>query len=496
MARLLVALGLLAGGACESRGAGAPCTSHGQCDDGYQCLDQICSPRCESNSVCGDGYRCTDSGLCNLVVSSIGDRCQSEWDCGLKQSCVLDASDPNNDQQLEASCQEQGVGGNVGSDCTADSDCRNNLCSLGHCSQVCQLNSDCPQDTGCEAIPRIIDDDSALFRGCLQNTGVLSTTFPMDSPSQRLLIPVPSSAQSFAVVAKTNDREHLVGVTRVVSPQGRLLFRESGSFEEFINNPIRYSRAQQVSTLLYPNSDTLAIETGIYEVDVEASLPPFGPGTSIPEVTVFYKVSASRILDLHFYFLDLDEHPCRDSFDVNTLDSITAVNSKNFQEDYPGEIKSIFSQADVQIGKITYSDIERADLDGVTGKERLGELLILAQNTSGIAIFLVRSLSPDGIQALGNGVPGPPTTPETVSSGVAVAVDTLCYRSWEDMARVTAHSMAGHMGLWDNRDLAGTTDPIDDSDSSSQNLMFFGEFGGTELSEGQRRILGLYPGLR
>ena len=50
------------------------------------------------------------------------------------------------------------------------------------------------------------------------------------------------------------------------------------------------------------------------------------------------------------------------------------------------------------------------------------------------------------------------------------------------------------MGLQHNRELADAdgnffTDLIDDSDNSENNLMFFGELGGTDISPGQRDIL-------
>ena len=79
------------------------------------------------------------------------------------------------------------------------------------------------------------------------------------------------------------------------------------------------------------------------------------------------------------------------------------------------------------------------------------------------------------------------------------AADTLCYRSWTQLARQTAHGIARHMGLFRNRepdDVATHVDPIADSDESLDNLMHWSEFGGTALSEGQRKILQASPVLR
>jgi len=342
----------------------------------------------------------------------------------------------------------------------------------------------------------VLESGSALFSGCLQNSGVLATTMPVNSPAASLRIPVPSSAKSFAIVSKVADFAHLVGVTQVVAPDGDLLFRESNAFSDFFANPIRYRRDMKISTMIIPNSEKFNVETGVYKVDIKASLPPFGLGTAIPRVSVLYKMSESKVLDLHFYFLDLSHHPCREKFDNGVLDAGEAARSASFQSDYLGEIKRIFAQATIPIGNVDYHDISRPDLDGIGNQAKLRELFALAQNKEGIAIFLVRSLEESGVQATQISIPGPPRTPQSASSGVAVSINTLCYRSWTDLARVSAHAIAAQMGLWDNRDPQGTPDPIGDSSIGSENLMFFSEFGGTELSPGQSVVLGLYPGLR
>lgn len=488
--------------ACGGGGAGAPCANHGDCDDAYQCLAQVCSPRCDRNSDCGDGYQCESSGLCKIVSSELGDSCASEWDCGLGQSCTLDIADPNGDSQLASTCQAQGEGGNVGSLCAQDEDCRNNLCTLGHCSQVCAVREDCPETSFCDSIPRILQNtDWAYFDGCLPLTSTLTTHLNLEKsgPTQNLRIPVPASAESFSIVSKVDDSSHLVGVTRVVAPNSQLLFNNPESLEDFLASPIRYARSKEVSTLTFPSDGVQPIQHGVFDVKVEASLPPFGAGTATPDISVHYKLNKSRILDLTFYFADLEDHPCEVQMGGAPITAESAQNSEVFKEQYLAEITRIFEKAGIIVEpQATYQDIspKRPDLDGITSDADLRKLFQTATNEKGIAIFLVRSLPSDGVQTLGTSIPGPPRTPGTSSSGIAVSMDSLCYRSWESLARVTAHSIAGQMGLWNNRDPDGITDPIGDSDRSTENLMYFGEFGGTELSAGQSRVLGLYPGLR
>jgi hypothetical protein len=74
-------------------------------------------------------------------------------------------------------------------------------------------------------------------------------------------------------------------------------------------------------------------------------------------------------------------------------------------------------------------------------------------------------------------------------------MDTLCYRDWHALARITAHSLGRQMGLYHNRAPDGAPDTISDSDESIENLMYFGDFGGSQLSDGQRDVLRRYPGL-
>ena len=152
--------------------------------------------------------------------------------------------------------------------------------------------------------------------------------------------------------------------------------------------------------------------------------------------------------------------------------------------------------AGVRLGTVTYRDIlGRGDLDSV-GREGLGDLLELSTEPTGISVFLVRSMEPVGVQALIGGQPGPPRTPGTRASGIAVSMDTLCYRDWHVLARITAHSLARQMGLYYNRAPDGAPDTISDSDEDIDNLMFFTDFGGLQLSEGQKQVLRRYPGLQ
>jgi hypothetical protein len=160
-----------------------------------------------------------------------------------------------------------------------------------------------------------------------------------------------------------------------------------------------------------------------------------------------------------------------------------------FQTDFLGAMRSTFAAGGVALGSIDYSDLlDHPDLDGLD-ISNASELLSLGAHTDGVNVFFVRSLSPAGLQAFGPN-PGPAGLANTAQSGVIIPLDTLCYRAWTDVARVAAHEIARYMGLYDNVEIDQVhVDPIDDSDQSPSNLMFYSESGGTELSPGQRTIL-------
>ena len=221
-------------------------------------------------------------------------------------------------------------------------------------------------------------------------------------------------------------------------------------------------------------------------------------GTATPSMTAVIKLGYGRTLDLHFYFLNLDDHPCGDRFG-GKLDATTAQDATFFTS-YLGELSRIFAPA-FKIETITYEDLrDHPDLDGLDIANAQA-LLSLGKHSTGINVFFVRTLSPVGLQAVGPN-PGPAGLGGTRQSGVIIGVDTLCYRSWNDLARLTAHELARYMGLYRNIEqdplIPGEThlDPINDSDDSPSNLMFYSELGGTDLSFGQADILSRSAVLR
>jgi hypothetical protein len=264
-------------------------------------------------------------------------------------------------------------------------------------------------------------------------------------------------------------------------------------------NPVRHQPALGQSVLVMPSSPSVALEAGSYLLTVSSlRASPDGtdvPGTATPAATAVVKLDSSIILDLHFYFLNLDDHPCSASF-AGSLDATVAKTASFFQTDYVGTMRTIFAHGGVALGSTTFEDLkDHPDLDGLD-VANAPALLALGDHSVGINVFFVRTLSPVGLQAFGPN-PGPAGLAHTAQSGIVIGLDTLCYRTWSELARLSAHVLARYMGLYDNVELDPShTDPIDDSDLSSSNLMFYSELGGTDLSAGQRSILSRSAVLR
>jgi hypothetical protein len=492
---LLLGLGGL-GGCSDGAAVGEACHRHSDCESTLQCTKSTCRPRCVRAPDCGDGYSCDEDGLCVAAHGGPGATCKSEVDCAPGLSCQIEVVDQN---RIRSRCAAQNLGAPAGAGCVIDADCRNGTCALGRCADLCRVTRDCASGESCMSIPHV-GADGTPFDGCLPSSGVLSWTIPPSSGE--ILLPVPNRAEHASLVIST-AAPRAAGAVSVVSPSGRLLYKpcssvldvtcsEAEQHEQFFQNPIRHQRASGISVLALP-STSVAFETGAYRVRAMSFFGDDTPGPA-PALTAVVRIAPASTLDLHFYFLDLDQHPCAAAFGNAKLDRTSAQVEAYFQDDFLDNLGDIFKEAGLDLGKVTYEDIDRPDLDGLEiGKA--SSLFKLGKYERGVNVFFVRNLSPIGIQAYGPS-PGPGGLAGTAKSGIIVGLDTLCYRSWKQLARLTAHEIARYMGLYNNVEMGGKTDAILDSDTSPDNLMFYSELGGKALSPGQRDILRRSPVLR
>jgi hypothetical protein len=491
----LLWLVLLTGCPGSSGGIGDLCSDISDCSSQLQCVAGACEPLCVRAPDCGAGYSCNENGFCEVATGQLGEPCASEVECAGGLACELD---PDTDAagNLMASCTPTTETRPSGATCTRDADCHNNLCALGRCVDLCTDTRDCVTGTACVAIPRV-EASGAMFHGCLQAQGTLAWTIPVAASVQSVSLPIPESAQSIAVTLGIDDPNQEVAATALLAPDGSYLIDPRA---DAYANPIRFQPALGQATLTIPSSPATLLVPGAYTMTVSSLRPPYTTsdvGTATPRVTAVLKLDTSVLLDLHFYFLDFDEFPCSDTAFGNAAFSAHAAQIASFfQNDFLGSLRGILASGGVALGEIDYTDLrDHPDLDG-PDVANAGELLSMGSNADGINVFFVRSLSPAGLQAYGPN-PGPAGLANTPQSGVIIPLDTLCYRSWTDLSRVAGHELARYMGLYDNVEIDQVhTDPIDDSDQSTSNLMFYSELGGIELSPGQRTILSRSAVLR
>ena len=434
----------------------------------------------------------------------------SEVDCSAGLACEIEPTSTAATGNLVASCVEENAGRPAGAICSRDGDCRNGTCELGHCLDLCTTTRDCGAGTSCTLIPRVAAAGH-MFGGCLQDHGALSWSIPIASPSQDVDLPVPQRARSLSVYFTVEDQNQKVGATELHAPNSDPLISSSLPYSYYTNPLVRHRPDFGQSVLEIPSTSHYALEPGVYKVSVKSLRPRIDPadptklvdsiGTATPTMTAVINVGTSKTLDLHFYFLNLDDHPCAAKFG-GKLDAASAQQSSIFKEQFLDTLSTIFAPAvSIADANVTYEDLrDHADLDGLDA-DNADALLQLGAHSSGINVFFVRTLSPVGLQAIGPN-PGPAGLAGTRQSGVIIGLDTLCYRTWPELARLTAHELARYMGLYRNieQDPLQPTqthvDQIGDSDMSSANLMFYSELGGTDLSAGQADILGRSAVLR
>lgn len=496
---------------------GSTCGGNGDCESDLQCLNARCQARCARAPDCGDGYACGPDGSCIAATKQPGDSCESEVDCAAGLSCQLDNSRANDDLYLASTCSSQNATAPAGASCRSNDECRNGTCALGHCVDVCRSDLDCGAGYNCGVIPSVTVS-RALFHGCLPASGLLSWQLPTNSTTPEVLVPVPVFASSVELVMSVDDPTQQVGATSVLAPNGTRIYARPCSSaagecspdqetDQFFNNAQRHEPGFGQSVLQMPSGTNVDLMAGVYQVELASQSQRGLPGTALPHVTAVLRLDTSARLDLHLFFLDLADHPCQAMIGDTTLDATSAPTLPGFQQEFAYELRNIFHDAAVAVNLVSYEDIkDHPALDAIDVAD-VGDLLKLGKYPDGINVFFVRSLSPAGVQGYAPN-PGPTGIAGTRQSGIVISLDTLCYRSWTALARLTAHELARYLGLYHNVELgtgehATWTDQIDDTDGRSDNLLYFAERLGADdalatpvITSGQRKILVRSPAMQ
>jgi hypothetical protein len=480
---------------CGPGGAavGESCATVADCAEGLQCLDHICRPGCFANIDCGDGWVCDDR-TCVLAEGEAGDECLGEATCGPGLTCRLPLGVSGGQGHCEP---EQPAAAVTGAACRSDGDCRAGACALGRCVELCERDGDCLRTMACTGIPRLTSDGSAVFdsfRGCLPGSATVVFDVPLRAATQQLIaVPVPSTATSVMVVAEAEAATDVIGAVSVTH-DGTTIFTSPTSPEAYYASPLRHRPMPGISVLQIPTTSAVPLSPGAYTLTLEVTNPSGTASLDRGRVRIVEKLGKAALLDLRFHLADLAEHPCLTGPPLTAARAPTDV---TFQLEYIEEIKRIFAQANISITEISYDDRAGTPAQAGLAVADAGELFAQPQPGRGISIYLMRTLSPAGLELAVGGTPGPPFA-GTRASGIAIAASTLCYRDWRYLARITAHGLARYMGLYRNRDPGPdyAVDPLVDSPVDNSNLMYWSSELGTELSNEQRAVLRGSPVLR
>ena len=161
-----------------------------------------------------------------------------------------------------------------------------------------------------------------------------------------------------------------------------------------------------------PSSPDAPLQAGVYDDAGRVADGSTGePGTATPTATAVIKLDTSVILDLHFYFLNFDEHPCSRSFG-GQLDATTASTQPFFQNDYSSALRSVFAQrAASRSARSRTRTCAIIPTSTASTSRTHRSLLALGAHEVGINVFFVRTLSPvgpAGVRADARARPGSP----------------------------------------------------------------------------------------
>lgn len=137
---------------------GATCNDDDECAS-LACVGGFCSDPCSDDNQCANGQLCLNTTVAKDNLSGDFDVCETlpMTQCTSTDNCadgVRVCSDVRDDMGTDvAFCEMPNVGGQqLGTDCTASNQCRENICLLGisdECSVVCDKDTDCAASQVC-----------------------------------------------------------------------------------------------------------------------------------------------------------------------------------------------------------------------------------------------------------------------------------------------------------------------------------------------------------
>ncbi len=528
-----------------------PCTADGECGAMASCSAGRCDGvECSTSDECGPGTVCIDNrcvadmpdagmpdapvdcSACDPATSvclpaalggGCASRCEDSSGCAGATLCSRVRTDVDGDgtpEMFEAACLPINADGRLAAGpcgiANELADCESRSCNQGQCVEVCNDASDCLLGQTC----RVVTEGDAESQICwypdfsepfeVLDLGEFEVRAGASSP--RINFAVPPDAKSIVFIAERIGGADLpLSFVNVWDPTNARIF-DLTQIAMLIDQPIRWLPvdSQGAIAMLIPNTDAIRFRDGRYGVSV-GTLTDSAGDTRTATIRLRAMVKRARVnsgtIDLNVFIAP--------GLGINA--SNAAGNAR--VQGTLAQLNSTYAAASISFNVAGYFDVSGSQfsvIDSTDGpSSELGQLFAQSAGRSNHAlnVFLVRSISAGGGSTLGiaGGIPGPPAVHGTSHSGVVVSFDTGVVGGGSTIpGQILSHEIGHYLGLFHNveNDPActggavppgcspfGGVDPIEDTNRSNRNLMFWAlqTFGGgvvnNRMTDGQAFVL-------
>ncbi len=328
--------------------------------------------------------------------------------------------------------------------------------------------------------------------------------------SGSMQVVLPAGAVSLAIVAEADDPAgdvDLVVASWADDIGGELVYRgwlgsSGGPWVCYFCNQRMYAE-HDVFTAMAPNNQAVVVEQSVHTFFVYAfTAASFNadpePWSGSARVSVYAKVlergePLSGTIDLNLWLSGAGDWT-----------SANAATDSELQ-DILDDVAAVYAQLGIEIGQVTYTDIDPIwrVIETVEGSDSdLSQLFALSADAplNAINLFFIDEVVQGGgdfsvLLGIAGGIPGPVMRQGTPHSGVAIAVDQhYVGRFTIPIAPTIAHETGHYLGLfhttenYEDRDLA-LHDPIDDTREFDRDNLMYWSAEDTNLSREQGRVM-------
>ncbi len=342
--------------------------------------------------------------------------------------------------------------------------------------------------------------DACIHRGRAP-MGLLSGTIILDDEGQSMRVgfELPEGASSMTIVLEGPQDVHLIAKS-LEGPRGILIDDDGDLYDAQFDSPNRALASLGLAAALLPNNPLVNVDPGAYILTVSGARSG-RPFEGEVDVKILYKTDRGRspCIDVHMYLTGALELQAKTAQDSELL-------AQTIQR-----LRTIYRQAELEIGRISYHDIDAKfqtrsfSLTGNAEEDDLAEMFELSSlGGPGLHVFLVERLESgarEGILAgVSGGIPGPPLSPGSSATGVAIAAG-LAKNNPRLLAQLIGHETGHYLGLFHTvegiaSEASFAQDQIPDTPEGARGtsfLMYPALAGGEDISPQQAEVIARHP---